>query len=31
LPGGLWDPEVGQVYGGVNHAEEPEKGDASWS
>lgn len=26
LPGGLWDPERGQVAGGVNRAEELEKG-----
>lgn len=27
VPGGLWDPEVGEVPGGVNRAEEPEDED----
>jgi CRISPR-associated protein Cas1 len=31
LPGGLWDPEVGQVCGGINRAEELEGGNGSWS
>jgi CRISPR-associated protein Cas1 len=27
LPGGLWDPESGEVAGGVNRAEEDQEGD----
>lgn len=29
LPGGLWDPQLGQVRGGVNHGDRDE-GDGQW-
>jgi CRISPR-associated protein Cas1 len=31
LPGGLWDPDRGEVQGGVNQADAASEGEPSWS
>lgn len=31
IPGGLWDPEAGEVPGGVNHGDEQDEADGPWS